>query len=485
MQPLSIRHGLSFRSLRPRAIAAVLGSAALMATLVSCGGSSSSGSDSTTVPQSVVQLSFGDAPAHWMLAFSMQVSSMEMNRTNGGSVSFINQEMTMEMTRLMAAVQPVALVSAPQATYTGATITISAVNATYFDPNTHVLVTQRIAGPFTATTAFASPVTLGDTPYLFNFDLDLLHSVTKDNAGNLAFSPVFHMAAAAQGSGGIHGPATGSTFLIAGVVSGVSANSFVLESPQAAQSLTFATDTNTVCGGNLQTRDMLHDGMGVQVRAGLQADGTLLATGIHSRMNSGGMMGGGIVTAVMGTPATELTVVMQNGAGASVNTDYFSKALTVTLTDNTSFEIDDDRVPLDGLAFSPVFDASHIYAGQSVLPISESTGMKASGMAGNAGSMTASAVRLEEQGFLGTGTTDGDVPITPGDASTFTLNLSSDSAFTHLTGASEITVYQLTSTRLYEDTAIDSGATLRVHGLLFWDADSAEWKLVASTIAAN
>ena len=485
MQPSFIRHSVSSGYSRLRTVAAAISAVVLSGMLVSCGGSSSSGSGSTTVPQTVVQLNFGDAPADWMLAFSMQVSSMVMNRTNGGEVKLINQEMTMEMTRLMATVQPVALVSVPQATYTSARINISAVNATYLDPNTHALVSQRIPGPFTATTSFASPVTLDSTPHLFNFDLDLLHSVTKDNAGKLAFSPVFHMAAAAQGSGGVNGPATGSTFLVSGVVTKVTSNSFTIQPQQAAQTLTFATNTSTECGGNLQTRDMLQVGMGVQVRGALQSDGTLLATGIHSRMNSGGMMGGGIVTQVTGTPATQLTIVMQNGAGASVNTDYLSKPMTVTLTGNTIFEIDDDRIPLDGLAFDPTFDAGHIYAGQSVLPISESTGMKGNGTGGNSASMTASAIRLEEQGFLGTGTTDGNVPITPGDVSTFTLTLSSDSAFTHLTGASTITIYQLASTHLYNNTAIDSGKTLRVHGLLFWDVNSGSWKLVASTIAAS
>jgi len=476
MHPLCRICGFSFRP-RLQMIAAVLSAAALMGSLISCGGSSTSGSDSTSVPQTVVQLNFGDAPADWMLAFSLQISSMEMNRANGAAVPFINREMSMEMTRLVATVQPVALISAPQATYTGAKITISAVNATYIDPETHALVQQSIQGPFTASMSFASPVTIGTTPYLFNFDLDLLHSLTKDSTGKLAFSPVFHMAAAAQGSGGTNGPATGTTFQIAGVVSSVSANSFVLEPQQAAQGLTFGTNVNTQCSGNMHSRDMLKVGMGVQVSGALQADGTLLATGIHSRMNSGGMMGGGIITEVTGTPATELTIVMQNGAGASVNTDYLSKPLTVALTENTSFEIDDDRISLDGLAFTPVFDASHIYAGQSVLPISESTGMKVSGTGGNTGSMTASYVRLEEQGFRGTT----DMAITPASAATFTLTLPSDCAFTHLTGASAITVYQLSTTRVQNNTAIPSGATLRIHGLLFQDAGN--WRLVASTIA--
>jgi hypothetical protein len=189
-------------------------------------------------------------------------------------------------------------------------------------------------------------------------------------------------------------------------------------------------------------------------------------------------MGGGIITSVTGRPATQLTLVMQNGAGASVMTSYLSQTLTVDLSSDTLYAIDNDRIDLTKLPFTPMFDASNIYAGQSVLPTSTS-GIVVSGTSGTAGTITASDVSLQEQGFRGTT----DVAITPGASGTFVLTLMPGCAFSTLTESSTITVYQQTGTNVENSTAIPAGATLRVHGLLFKNAG--EWTLIASTIAAS
>ncbi|MDR5729204.1 MAG: hypothetical protein RB191_17440, partial [Terriglobia bacterium] len=142
--------------------------------------------------------------------------------------------------------------------------------------------------------------------------------------------------------------------------------------------------------------------------------------------------------------------------------------------------IDSDRVTLTGLPFTPVFNASNIYAGQSVIPTSESTGITVSGVSGTtAGTITASNVRLQEQGFRGTT----DKVITPASSQSFVLTLLPGCAFTTLTGANTILVYQQTTTNVEDNTSIAAGATLRVHGLLF--NNGGQWTLIASTIAAS
>jgi hypothetical protein len=156
----------------------------------------------------------------------------------------------------------------------------------------------------------------------------------------------------------------------------------------------------------------------------------------------------------------------------------------VNLSSNTQFDVDDDRVDLSSLPFTPVFDATNIFAGQSVMPVNESGGMMSGGGMGGgmmgtpAGAIAASNVYLEEQGFRGTTTG----AITPGDAQSFVLTLEPGCAFTTLTGATTILVYQQTGTNVQNNTSIAAGATLRVHGLLFKNAG--QWTLVASTIAA-
>lgn len=460
-------------------IAALL-AAGLLGFLSACGGGgmSSSSQTSSTAATTPVQVNLGDAPADWMLAFSMNISSMSLVGSKG-TVNVTSASTPVEMIHRMGTMEPIALVPAQQGTYTGASITIASCNVSYLDPNTKAMVQKTIQGPINATIQFASPATLGSTPLAFNFDLDLENSVTMDNTGNFNLSPMFHISVGPQGTGSANGGFNGGVQQMMGVVSGTSSTSFTMTPLQATNSFTFTVNSATQFLGNISKMSMMGMGMGVLVSGTLQPDGTLLATSVRSRMNSGGMMGGGIVTEVIGQPATELTLVMQNGAGASVMSSYLSQSITVDVASNTEFEIDDDRVDLKSVPFTPLFDASNLYAGQSVLPISDS-GMKVSGMMGSiAGTITASDIRLQEQGFRGTT----DTALTPATAASFVLTLNPQSAFATLTGTNKILVYQQTGTNLENSTAIAAGATLRVHGLLFRNAG--QWTLVASTIAAS
>ena len=97
--------------------------------------------------------------------------------------------------------------------------------------------------------------------------------------------------------------------------------------------------------------------------------------------------------------------------------------------------------------------------------------------------MTASYIRLEEQGFRGIA--EPEQAIVPGEVGTFVLALPTDCAFTALTTATKITVHQLSTTNVHDNTTIEPGAILRVHGLLFWDGTSEVWRLIASTISAS
>jgi len=459
---------------------AILLVSSLFAALTACGDGGSSTTPPTPTPSSTtVQVNLGDGPADWMLAFSMNISSLNL-MTNSGSVPVISASTPVEMIHRLGTMDPLAMVAVPQGNYTGATITIASCKITYLDPTTKALTQKTIQGPITAAIPFSSAVTLGTTPLAFNFDLDLENSVTMDNTGKFQLSPQFHTAVGTQGAGNGNGARNGGMQQMMGVVNNVSSNSFAITPLQATNTFTFMVNAQTQFQGNVTAMNMVQTGMGVLVTAALQPDGTLLATRVRSKMNAGGIMGGGIITNVVGQPATQLSIVMQNGAGASMMTSYLSQILTVNLTPDTEFEIDNDRVDLTGLPFTPVFNASNIYAGQSVLPTSESSGITVSGISGTtAGTITASNVRLQEQGFRGTT----DKAITPASSGSFVLTLLPGCAFTTLTGANTILVYQQTTTNVEDSTAIPAGATLRVHGLLF--NNGGQWTLIASTIAAS
>ncbi len=464
----------------------VLGLAAVpVFFLDGCGGSAGATSQTTTTPaaKTTVQVNMGDSPADWMLAFSMDISSMTLTGQDG-STTVVSASTPMEMLHLMGVMQPLAMVNVPQGTYTGANITLGSATTMYMDPNTKSLVQATIPGPISGTVTFSSPVTVGSTPMAMGFDLDLASSVTLGSNGALSMKPVFHVTAGAQGSGTPSDFMDGGIQQMMGSVSSVSGSSFVMSSMQAAQSFTFATNQSTAFSG--VSMGSMGTGMLVMVDATLQADGSLLATRVQSMMNSGGMMGGGILTAVTGSPtATSLTMVMQNGAGAGMMSTYFASGASVALNSSTTYEIDSDGMDMSGLPFTPVFDGSHIYAGQSVMPIS-SSGMMSGGMGGGMmgggamdGTITATEMMLVPQGLSGTAA----VAVSSGTAQSFALTLPPDSAFTTMTGASQITVVQQQATVVSGTSPIAAGTDLHVFGLLFYDGG--QWKMVAARIGAN
>ena len=455
----------------------------LASMLTACGGGSNSTTTSNPSPtpaaKTAVQVNMGDSPADWMLAFSMNVTSMSLTGSNG-SVSVVSSSTPMEMTHLMGTMQPLAMLSAPQGTYSGASITIGSATVMYMDPTTKAAVQATIPGPMTANVSFSSPITVGSTPMAMGFDLDLANSVTGSAGGNLSMNPVFHVTSGMQGS--TLDPSDGGIQQMMGSVSSVSGSSFSMTSMQAAQTFTFTTNSSTVFDGTSMSG--MSSGMLAIVDATMQADGSLLATKVQSMMGSGGAMGGGIVTAVTGQPATQLTMVMQNGAGTGMMASDFAAGVTIDMNGSTAYQIDEDNMDMSGLPFTPMFDASHIYAGQSVMPISSGGMMSGSGggmMGGGsmAGTMTASNLELEPQGLSGTVAT----AISSGSTTSFMLTLPSDSAFTTMTGATSVTVYQQTGTTVAGTSPIASGSTVHAFGLLFFDGG--KWKMVASRMGAE
>ena len=205
----------------------------LTSLLTACGGGNSStsgtGSNPTPTAKTPVQVNMGDSPADWMLAFSMNITSMSLTGSNG-SATVVSSSTPMEMMHLMGSMQPLAMVSAPQGTYTGAAIMIGSATVMYMDPTTKAAVQATIPGPMTANVTFSSPITVGSTPMAMGFDLDLASSVTASSGGNLSMNPVFHVSSGMQGSGDALDPTNGGIQQMMGTVSGVSGNSFVMTS---------------------------------------------------------------------------------------------------------------------------------------------------------------------------------------------------------------------------------------------------------------
>jgi len=223
---------------------------------------------------------------------------------------------------------------------------------------------------------------------------------------------------------------------------------------------------------------MMSNNQLLAVDAVMQPDGTMMATEIEDMMTSGGAMAMGLVTSLTGNPVSQLNLVAHDVSGGGMMSSNLAGVMTVSIGTGTSFSIDSDNVDMSNLPFAPTFDSTMISKGQFVDADSNS-GMMSGGMGGGmmgGGTLTATDLRLEEQGF--SGTVSGY--IASGSQATFTLTLPSGSAFTTLTGTNSITVFQQAGTQLMSLTSVGNGNSVHVRGLLFLDAGA--YKLVATRI---
>lgn len=441
--------------------------------ILSCGGNGSSTSPTPgQANATTVQINLGDAPADWIVAFNMNMDSMTLTNSSGSNVNLFSGSSQMEMRHLMGTMQPLAMANVPPGTYSMATMGISSANVTYIDPVTRQPV-QKIMAGMSKTINFNPPVTVGATPMAMNFDLDLAQSVSADPGGNMIFNPVFTMTTGMAGGG--RGPEYGGMDHMIGSVSGVSGSSFTMSMMQGMPSVSVATNSSTQFE-HMSGMGGMSSGMMVEVDAWMQSDGTLMANRVDAVLSGmrGGMMAQGMVSSITGTPPTQLSMIADNGAGAGMMASFLGTSLQVNITSSTAFSIDSTGVDLNNLPFTPAFNSSTIAKGQRVDPGSTS-GMMGGGMMGGNSAMNAVELTLEQQGLSGTVSS-----YASGAPAIFTLNLPADSAFTSITGANTVTIFQQPDTQVREMSAVANGAGVQVRGLLFFDAGA--YKLVATAI---
>lgn len=458
--------------------------ASIAAAMISaCGGGDSPGSppvdtQTPSTSNTTVQVNMGDGPADRLLAIGMTVNSLTLSHANGSSVSVLTSPRPIEMMHLMGTVIPLALSSVPPGTYTGATMTFGNAAVTHVDAATGQLVHRSAPGPMTANVTFNPPMTVGATPTVINFDMDMAASVNIDAGGNVTMTPTLYATANPMVAGSRHAE-DGGMHGITGAVGGISGSTFTLSTTQGltGTSLTAYSGTHfsDMPGMHMMTGNML-----VSVDATLQPDGTWIVDHVQSQMGAGGAMAAGVVTGIVGNPPTQLTLVMHDGVGAGMMTSNLAGTATVNLASTTRFAIDTDGIDLSGLPFAPQFDLTHLSKGQAIRAWSSAQIEHDDyGMGGMPhGTVTASSIILNHQGLRGT--VSGYTP--NGSQASFTLTLPADSAFATVTGKTTVTVYQQGSTQVRGLARLANGNTVQARGLLF--LDGGVFRLVASRLAA-
>ena len=445
-----------------------------------CGGGTGSTQNPNPQPGSTaLQVNLGDAPSDRLLAVSMTIGSVTLTNASGGTVNVVSSSTPVEVMHLMGTVSPISLMDVPQGTYSGAAMSISSSTVMYMDSNTMQLVQKSVSGPMNATVNLSPSLTVGTSPIVLNLDMNMGSSVSIDQSGNVTMTPTMTASINQCCTGNSQDPENGSMEHMTGTVMSSSGNSFSMSMMQSSQNISVATGSNTQFEG-MGGMGGMSNGMIVMVDATMQSDGTFMAQKVQSVMSmSGGSMAGGLVTGTSGSPVTQLTLAMQDGAGSGMMGSFLAGTTTVDVSSGAAFDIDSDNVDMSNLPFTPTFDEATIFKGQCVRAVSNSGMMSGGGMGGmmGGGSVSASEIDLEQQGLSGiVSGYSGSAP------TTFTLTLPSDSAFTSLTGATTVTVFQQTGTELWGMTGLTNGRTVHVRGLLFVDAGA--YKLVAGRIMA-
>jgi len=407
---------------------------------------------------------------------------MSFTNSSGTSVAALSSPQTLEMLHLMGTMQPAAMPKLPQGTYTQMAVTVSSATVTYVDPSTHNVIQKTVNGPMTASMTLNPVLTVGSSAMVMNLDMDVAHSISIDTSGNVTMTPTFRPfanTAIANATDPEHG---GMMHMIANV-SSTSGNNFTMSTLSGMQ-FNLAASSGTQFQ-NMSGMGSMNSGQILMVNAIMQPDGSINAQYVENMMSSGGLMAMGTVATVTGSPATQLSLVPMDGIGSGMMSSILANGMIVDVGSGTTYSIDKDGVDMNGLPFTPEFDATRIFAGQLVSSASSTGMMSGGGMMGggmggmtNAGTQTASAVRLEPQGLNGTVSNYS----ASGGTATFTLTAASDSSFASLTGATSITVFQQVGTQLRDITSVPNGSNVHVRGLLF--LDSGVYKLVATRIVA-
>jgi hypothetical protein len=204
----------------------------------------------------------------------------------------------------------------------------------------------------------------------------------------------------------------------------------------------------------------------IEVSGSSQADGSLLASEIHS-LGSGadGVVIEGLMTGYTGSGYVSL--VSQDGTGAGMTAELLGANLSLNLASGITYTVNTHDFEMEGLPFS--FDESSIMPGQRVA-IGSHSPIQPDPDGNAAGLIDASVAELQQQTLNGT-VSNYAASETPGTA-TFDLVLPEDGS-SYLSAANPgtlvIHVYQRSTTDVHNlSGVISDGQSVQVRGFLFY-----------------
>jgi hypothetical protein len=421
------------------------------------GGGGGGGGTGTTA----TQIKIGDAPADRVIAFEITVGPISLTPSSGSPVTVLSSTKRLELTHLSGTNEPLALLKVPKGSYTAATLTVANPEVVFIN-NLDTIVKLQPAFNQAVTVNFTPAFTVGASAPVVNIDLNVANSLTFDGLGNVTGVNIsaasFNLSTATVVTENEQEFENGELEDITGTVSSVSGTSFTLLLGMTGTSLTFTTDANTEFKDGAALATMANTV--VTVEGVTKTDGTLYAKEVEGVEDIGGAEVEGLISQVVGNPATQLTFVADDGSGSGMDDTKTGSNFTADVS-GAGYKVGKGNVDISGIGGLPSppnfpFDASTVHAGQRIEIESHSSV--------NGNSLVAEKVKLQQQALSGTVSgLSGSAP------TTFTLTVAPDSAFAMLSGSTSITIYWQPGTDLHNlPHALTNGDAVRIRGLLFF-----------------
>ena len=446
---------------------------ALIALASGCGGGGSSlaGASPTPTPAAganSAQVRFGDAPADSVIAFEVSVSSLSLTPSGGGApVSVaVPAGNRIELTHASGKFEPFIAGNLPQGTFSAANLTLVNSELTFL---TSTGTPVHINGPSSAsvTVPLSPNLTIGSSPLVLNIDVNVANSITTTSAGvvnGIAFTASsFNITAKSPGVAGNQQDDDGEIEDVQGTVTAVNGSSFTFKVGQTGSSMTFNTDSTTQFKDGVTSVASLLNQV-VTVEGFTRADGSLFAKEIEGlESNTGGEVEG-LITAISGTT---LTVTAQDGIGNGFDDTKVGASFSVNIAglNASKFRVKAGNGFGGGLPSATFpFSATTIHQGQRIEVDTDVAVPPANG------AISPDKINLQQQGVFGT--------VANAPASTFDINLATDSALRTISGQTVVHVTKTASTD--SRVTVANGGSVQVRGLLFWNGTS--WQMIARRI---
>src|SRR4029077_19282381 len=441
------------------------------ALLTGCGGGGNAltnpGTGAPPPGTQATQIRFGDAPADSVIAFEVSVSALSLTPAGGGSPVTVTVPANnrIELTHASGKFEPFIAGNLPQGTFSAANLTLINSELTFLN-STGTAV--HINGPASAsiTVPLSPNLTIGASPLVLNIDVNVANSITTSGGvvNGISFGPTsFNITAKALGAAANQQDDDGEIEDVQGTVTAVNGSSFTLKVGQTGSSLTFATD------GTTQFKDGVTGVAGllnqvVTVEGFTKSDGSLFAQEVEGLESQTGAEVEGLITAISGTT---LTVTAQDGIGSGMDDTKVGASFSVNIAglNASKFRVKAGNGFGGGLPSATFpFDATTIHQGQRIEVDTNAAVPPANG------AIIPDKINLQQQGVSGT--------VANAAASTFDINLATDSALRTISGQTVVHVTKTASTD--SRVTVANGATVQVRGLLFWNGTS--WQMLARRI---